>query len=124
MQRVVLLLVASLLAAAAMPSAQAPFQPDFSALEAETLRHFQSLVRMDTSDPPGVEKPAADYVRQVLEANGIPVQVFAADPNRPNVVARLKGSGRKRPLLILGHLDTVNVDPKKWQHGPFCADIV
>ena len=121
MQRILLLAVL-LLTAAGAASAQAPFQPDFSSLEAETLTHFQTLVRMDTSDPPGVEKPAAEYVRQVLEANGIPVQVFAADPNRPNVVARLKGSGRKRPLLILGHLDTVNVDPKKWQHGPFSAD--
>ena len=69
-----------------------------------------------------MEKPATDYVKQVLEAEGIPVQIFAADPNRPNVVARLKGSGRKRPLLIMGHLDTVNVDPKKWQHEPFSAD--
>ena len=109
------------LLSAATLTAQAPSQPDFTALEAETLRHFQALVRMDTSDPPGVEKPAADYVKQVLEAEGIPVQIFAADANRPNVVARLRGTGRKRPLLILGHLDTVNVDPKKWQHGPFSA---
>ena len=113
--------VLSLIAVSA-PSAQAPFQPDFAALETETLRHFQALVRIDTSDPPGVEKPAADYVKQVLEAEGIPVQLLADDANRPNVVARLKGSGRKRPLLIVGHLDTVNVDPKKWQHGPFSAD--
>ena len=104
-----------------VPSAQTP-AADAPAIEAETLRHFQALVRIDTSDPPGVEKPAADYVKQVLEADGIPVQIFAADPKRPNVVARLKGSGRKRPLLIMGHLDTVNVDPKKWQHGPFSAD--
>ena len=121
MRRVTLLL-AFLLMAAAGPSAQAPYQPDFPALESETLKHFQALVRMDTSDPPGVEKPAAEYVKQVLEAEGIPVQLFAVDPNRPNLVARLKGSGRKRPLLIMGHLDTVNVDPKKWQHAPFSAD--
>ena len=85
-----------LVAAATAPSAQTP-PADASAIEAETLRHFQALVRIDTSDPPGVEKPAADYVKQVLEAEGIPVQIFAVDPNRPNVVARLKGragSGR------------------------------
>ena len=50
-------------------------------------------MRIDTSDPPGNEKPAAEYLKQVLEAEGIPVQVFALEPNRPNVVARLKGSG-------------------------------
>ena len=90
-------------------------------VEDETLRHFQALVRFDTSDPPGTEKAAADYLRQVLEAEGIPVQIYALEPHRPNVVARLKGSGRKRPLLLMGHTDVVNVDPKKWTHPPFSA---
>lgn len=122
--RRVLLASLMLVAAARLASAQAASQPDWKAVEAETLRHFQALVRMDTSDPPGNEKPAADYVRQVLEREGIPVEVFALEPNRPNVVARLKGTGRKRPLLLMGHLDTVNVDPKKWvAHGPFSADV-
>ena len=94
---------------------------DRSAIEAEALRHFQALVRMDTQSPPGNEKPAADYVAQVLEREGIPVQVFALEAHRPNVVARLKGNGSKRPLLIMGHTDTVNVDPAKWQHPPFSA---
>jgi acetylornithine deacetylase/succinyl-diaminopimelate desuccinylase-like protein len=48
--------------------------------------------------------------------------VFALEEKRPNVVARLKGNGSKRPLLIMGHTDVVNVDPAKWQHGPFSAD--
>ncbi len=92
-----------------------------AALDAETLRHFQALVRMDTTSPPGNEKPAADYVAQVLEREGIPVQTFAVEAHRPNVVARLAGNGRKRPLLLMGHTDTVNVDPAKWQHPPFSA---
>ncbi len=91
-------------------------------LEAETLRHFQAIVRMDTSDPPGGERPVVEYLKGVLEAEGIPVRIFALDPKRPNLVARLKGSGRKRPLLLMGHTDTVNIDPKKWKHGPFSAD--
>jgi hypothetical protein len=90
-------------------------------VDAETLQHFQALVRMDTSDPPGNEKPAADYLVQVLEREGIPVQVFAREAHRPNVVARLAGTGAKRPLLIMGHTDVVNVDPAKWQHPPFAA---
>lgn len=76
---------------------------------------------MDTSDPPGNEKPAADYLRQVLEKEGIPVQSFALEGHRPNVVARLRGTGSKRPLLIMGHTDVVNVDAKKWTHPPFGA---
>ena len=110
-----------ILLAAARPAGQTPAQPDWASLEDETMRHFQALVRMDTSDPPGGEKPAADYLQAVLEREGIPVEVFALEANRPNVVARLKGSGSKRPLLIMGHTDTVNVDPKKWTHPPFGA---
>jgi acetylornithine deacetylase/succinyl-diaminopimelate desuccinylase-like protein len=92
-----------------------------AAIDAETLRHFQALVRMDTTSPPGNEKPAADYVAQVLEREGIPVQAFALEAHRPNVVARLTGNGRKRPLLLMAHTDTVNVDPTKWTHPPFSA---
>ena len=116
-----LLLAAMFLACVAAPRAQQPAAIDWPRIEDETMRHFQAVLRMDTSDPPGGEKPAADYIREVLEKEGIPVQTFALEPNRPNVVARLKGSGRKRPLLILGHTDTVNVDPAKWTHPPFGA---
>jgi acetylornithine deacetylase/succinyl-diaminopimelate desuccinylase-like protein len=94
---------------------------DWKAVETETLQHFQAILRMDTSDPPGVEKPVVDYLRQVLEREGIPVEVFALEPNRPNLVARLKGNGTKRPILIMGHTDVVNVDPAKWTHPPFSA---
>ncbi len=89
--------------------------------EEETMRHFQALLRLDTSDPPGHEAPAVEYLKQTLEREGIPVKVFALDPRRPNLVARLKGSGQKRPLLIMGHTDVVNVDPKKWKFPPFSA---
>jgi acetylornithine deacetylase/succinyl-diaminopimelate desuccinylase-like protein len=96
-------------------------QPDWAKVEAETMEHYQNLLRIDTSDPPGKELPAAEYLKKVLETEGIPVQLFAMEPNRPNVVARLKGNGSKKPLLIMGHLDVVNVDPKKWIHPPFSA---
>ena len=107
--------------AVATATAQTPPPPDASKLDEETLRHFQALVRMDTSDPPGNEQPAAEYLKKVLEADGIPTEILALEPRRPNVVARLKGSGKLRPLLIMGHSDVVNVDPKKWTHPPFSA---
>ena len=103
--------------------AQSPLSPDWTAFQRETLEHFQALVRFDTQDPPGREQEAADYLQQVLTREGIPVQVFTLDKGRPNIVARLKGSGRKRPLLILGHTDTVNIDPAKWSHPPFGAVV-
>jgi acetylornithine deacetylase/succinyl-diaminopimelate desuccinylase-like protein len=111
----------SLALAAALASAQSAAQPDWARVQDETLRHFQTLVRFDTTDPPGGEEPAANYLKDVLEKEGIPVQVFTLEPRRPNIVARLKGTGRKRPLLIMGHTDTVNVDPTKWKFPPFSA---
>jgi acetylornithine deacetylase/succinyl-diaminopimelate desuccinylase-like protein len=111
--------------ASASLTGQGPAQPDWARAEDETMRHFQALLRFDTSDPPstppGGEKPAADYLKQVLDKEGIPAEVFALEANRPNVVARLKGNGSKRPLLLMAHTDVVNVDPKKWTHPPFSA---
>jgi acetylornithine deacetylase/succinyl-diaminopimelate desuccinylase-like protein len=104
-----------------MAQAQTALQPDWKAFEEETLQHYQALLRFETMDPPGNEKPAADYLKQVLEKEGISTKVFALEPNRPNVVARLQGKGTKRPLLIMGHTDVVNVDPKKWSFPPFSA---
>ena len=96
-------------------------QPNWAQIEAETMQHFQALLRFDTSDPPGNEKPAADYLKQVLEREGIPVEIVALEPHRPNVVARLRGNGSKRPLLIMAHTDVVNTDSTKWTHPPFSA---
>ncbi|HEX6642770.1 MAG TPA: M20/M25/M40 family metallo-hydrolase, partial [Thermoanaerobaculia bacterium] len=103
------------------PAAAQGGQPNWAQIEAETIEHFQALLRFDTSDPPGNEKPAADYIRQVLEREGIPVEIVAIEPHRPNVVARLKGNGSKRPLLIMAHTDVVNTDSTKWTHPPFSA---
>jgi acetylornithine deacetylase/succinyl-diaminopimelate desuccinylase-like protein len=114
-------LVTILATAAAAAHAQSTQEPDWSRLEKETMDHYQTLLRFDTSDPPGVEKPAAEYLKEVLEKEGIPVQMFSLEPNRPNVVARLSGSGKKRPILIMAHTDVVNVDPKKWTFPPFSA---
>ena len=96
---------------------------DWKAADAEALRHFQALIRIDSSDPPGNETKTTEYLLGVLKDAGIDAQTFAKDPKRPNVVARIKGNGMKKPLLIMGHQDTVSIDPTKWKdHGPFSAD--
>src|SRR5690348_5972370 len=111
MRRLLVVLVAC---SAVVLSAQTSTQPDWPKIEKEALEHFQTLVRFNTADPPGGERPAAEYLKQVLDANGIPAQILELEDRRSNVLARLKGSGRKRPLLIMGHLDTVSIDEKKW----------
>jgi len=101
--------------------AQGAKQPDWTALQDETMRHYQAVLRLDTSNPPGNETQVADYIKQVLDKEGIPAKILALDPKRANVVARLKGSGSKRPFLIMGHSDVVTVDAAKWKHPPFSA---
>jgi acetylornithine deacetylase/succinyl-diaminopimelate desuccinylase-like protein len=93
--------------------------PDWSQVNAEAMRHFQALIQIDSTDPPGNETRVVDYVRKVLDAEGIPYIVAAKDPARANIIARLKGNGAKRPLLIVGHSDTVRVDASKWTFPPF-----
>jgi acetylornithine deacetylase/succinyl-diaminopimelate desuccinylase-like protein len=107
-----------LVSTAALVARQARTQPDWKAVDEETLRHYQALVRLDTTTK---ERAAAEYVKRVLDENGVPAQLLELEPDHPNVVARLKGSGRKRPLLVMGHMDTVSVDAAKWHFPPFSA---
>ncbi|HTA43621.1 MAG TPA: M20/M25/M40 family metallo-hydrolase [Bryobacteraceae bacterium] len=103
------------IAAAASP------QIDWEQQKAEILRHYSSLVRIDTSNPPGNETAAVAYLQKTFEAEGIPVKIFARQPLRPNLVARLKGNGTKRPLLLMAHTDVVPVSKDKWPVDPFGA---
>src|SRR6476660_10436958 len=100
-----ILIVAALLAGGIPATARAQAPIDWKAVEAETLQHFQALVRIDTSNPPGNETRAVEYVKEVLDKEGIPYQVFAKDPSRANLVTRIKGNSKKRPILVMGHTD-------------------
>lgn len=97
--------------------------PDFSKAHQEALKFLADLVRIDTSNPPGNEARAAEYIKGVLAAEGIPAQIYESAPGRGNLVARLKGSGKKKALLLMGHLDVVGVERDKWSMDPFAALI-
>jgi hypothetical protein len=64
-------------------------------IEGETIQHFQALLRIDTSSPPGNETGAVDYLKQVFDTEGIPYQTFARDPSRATFVARLEAQTKK-----------------------------
>ena len=96
-------------------------QPDWEKVSREAVDHFRALLRLDTSNPPGNETIAVDYLKKVLDAEGISSRTFALEPARANLVVRLKSTGAKRPLLLLGHTDVVTVDPTKWKFSPFGA---
>jgi acetylornithine deacetylase/succinyl-diaminopimelate desuccinylase-like protein len=84
---------------------------------------FRQLIEINTTDTPaGNVTKAAEAVAERLKAAGFPasdVQVLGPDPKKHNVVARLRGTGAKRPLLLLAHLDVVEAKREDWSFDPF-----
>lgn len=96
---------------------------DWQGADEEVLEHFRALLRLDTRNPPGNEIRAAEYIRDVLEREGIAYEIVGPSPDRATIVARLKGDGSEQPLLLMSHTDVVAVEPDKWTHDPFAAEI-
>jgi len=94
---------------------------DWNKIQPETLEYYTHVLRIDTSNPPGSETRVATYVKSVLDREGIPAQLFSLDPARANVVARIKGNGSKKPILVMGHSDTVGVQRERWSMDPFAS---
>jgi len=92
-------------------------------LAEHAFRLCQQLLRIDTTNPPGNELPAAELLAEELSAAGLEPVVLESAPGRGNVVARLRGTGEKPPLLLTAHLDVVEADPSAWEHPPFGGDV-
>src|SRR5436305_2457692 len=92
-------------------------------LERETTEVLQRLVRFNTVNPPGNERPAIEYLEGYARDAGFETEILATDPGRPNLVADLEGSSDGPTLCFLGHVDTVLADPSEWGHDPWSGDI-
>lgn len=97
---------------------------DWASVRDEVTRHLQALIRFETVNPPGNETPLAEYLATVLEREGISAEVIESAPGRGNLVARIRGSGRARPLLLMAHSDVVSVERDKWTRDPFGGELV
>ncbi len=84
---------------------------------------LRDLVRIDTTNPPGNEVEAARYLAALLSPAGIETCVLESAPGRGNLLARLRGSGEGKPLMLMGHLDVVPANPSEWRYPPFAAEI-
>jgi len=80
---------------------------------------LSGFIKVDTSNPPGNETKGAQYLKAILDRDGIASEILELEPTRGNIVARLKGNGKKKPLLLMGHLDVVGVEREKWTVDPF-----
>jgi acetylornithine deacetylase/succinyl-diaminopimelate desuccinylase-like protein len=97
--------------------------PDFAAARDEAVKILSGFIQVDTSNPPGNETKGAEYLKRFLDREGIPSEILALEPTRGNLVARLKGNGKKKPLLLMGHIDVVGVERGKWTVDPFAGVI-
>jgi len=92
-------------------------------LQTNPAEILQTLIRFDTTNPPGNEHLANNWARDQLLEAGIESTLLAKDPNRPNLIAHLKGNGTAPPLLLQGHVDVVTTEGQNWAHPPFGAKI-
>ena len=88
----------------------------------DAVRHLQALIRIDTTNPPGNETPAAEYLADLLTQSGLQPQLIGETPKRQNVIVRIKGNGKAAPLLLAAHLDVVEAEPESWKHPPFSGE--
>ncbi|MHB8235658.1 MAG: M20/M25/M40 family metallo-hydrolase [Solirubrobacteraceae bacterium] len=93
-----------------------------TAIQDQPAELLRALLRFDTSNPPGGERECIEWIKGLLEQLGCEVRLFAKEPERPSLVARLAGRGSSPPLLLQGHVDVVAARGE-WQHPPFAGDL-
>ena len=99
---------------------------DWTAVGNEATRILQEYVRIDTSNPPGDTRKAADFLAGILEREGMPVTRYESAPGKAIVMARLKtgvSPAAGKPILLLQHMDVVPADRTRWKMDPFAATI-
>jgi acetylornithine deacetylase/succinyl-diaminopimelate desuccinylase-like protein len=106
----------------ALRARDAPLSATVS-LRDEVTGLLQELIRLDTVNPPGNETRAAELLRAYLEEHGVACELYAKEPERANLVARIPGSGDGPRLALLSHTDTVLADPAEWQVDPWSGEL-
>jgi acetylornithine deacetylase/succinyl-diaminopimelate desuccinylase-like protein len=86
-------------------------------------RLLVDMIRLDTTNPPGNETRVAEYLKSVADRFEIPAELAGGDPARMNFIARLRGAGEERPLLLMAHSDVVPADRAQWTADPFGAEL-
>jgi len=92
--------------------------------ERETLDNLATLIRLDTTNPPGNERIVADFIGRALIGAGLEGTRVEAAPTRANLIARVAGRDRaKPPLMLSSHTDVVPVEASRWSRAPFGAEV-
>jgi len=90
----------------------------------EVARLLTEIIRIDTSNPPGNEGKLAEFLKTRFAPLGFEIDIIPTpQPGKAHFIARLRGDGSKRPVLIAGHEDVVGVEREKWSLDPFAGVI-
>lgn len=116
-------LAVSLLLSAAAPAPARPAARNDGAYQEMALDLLKQYLQIDTTVPPGNELKGATFFKQVLEKEGIEARIDEFTPGRANIIAVLKGSGAKKPVILANHIDVVPADPARWSVPPFSATV-
>lgn len=90
----------------------------------QELDWLAQYVRFDTTNPPGNELPAAQWLAGILRQNGARAEVIESAPGRANVYARVRGRQQGTGLLLMHHIDVIGAGPYPWTKPPFAAEIL
>ncbi|MCW5964745.1 MAG: M20/M25/M40 family metallo-hydrolase [Bryobacterales bacterium] len=89
-----------------------------------TARLLQEVIAIDTSNPPGREGALAEMLATKLRPLGFQIDIIATpEAGKAHLIARLKGNGTKRPILLAAHADVVGVEREKWTMDPFAGTV-
>jgi acetylornithine deacetylase/succinyl-diaminopimelate desuccinylase-like protein len=104
-----------------MPESASP--PAFAPADQEAIQLLSDYLKIDTTNTPGNEIKAANFFKAIFDREGIENQIYESAPGRASIVARLKGSGQKKAVVLLNHMDVVPADKSTWKVDPFSGKI-
>ena len=90
----------------------------------EAVRILSDYIKIDTTNPPGNERVAVDFLAGILKAEGIEYKIYEPEPGRASIRAHLPGTGEKKPLILMTHIDVVPADASEWSFDPFGGEII
>jgi acetylornithine deacetylase/succinyl-diaminopimelate desuccinylase-like protein len=88
-------------------------------VEEKATTYLSQYLQINTTNPPGNEIKGARFLKDIFDHEGIENEIVESGPGRGNLVARIKGTGNKPPLLLLSHIDVVPAEEEKWTYPPF-----
>jgi acetylornithine deacetylase/succinyl-diaminopimelate desuccinylase-like protein len=92
-------------------------------LSDEAIEYLQEYIRINTVNPPGNEIEGARFFKKMFDRESVPCQIFEPSPDRGSILATLKGNGKKKPILLVSHIDVVPVEKEEWEVDPFSGII-